>query len=59
MFVPSYFIIRTSAFDFVHYFHVKILLLIRLVRLLFESIRESTLKVGNLYTVHSGLPHVV
>lgn len=59
MFVPSYLIIRTSAFDFVHYFYVKILLLIRLVRLLFESIREPTLKVGNLYTVQSGLLHVV
>lgn len=59
MFVPSYFIIRTSAFDFVHCFYVKFLLLIRLVRLLFESIKESTLKVGNLYTVQSGLPHVV
>lgn len=23
MFVPSYFIIRTSAFDFVHYFYEK------------------------------------
>lgn len=59
MFVLLYFIIWISVFDFVYYFYVKILLLIRLVCLLFELIRELIFKVGNLYIVYLGLFYVV
>lgn len=59
MFVLLYFIIWISVFDFVYYFYVKILLLISLVYLLFELIRELIFKVGNLYIVYLGLFYVV